>query len=76
MLTEKQKNNIYNLPDEDLIEIDEIIQEKLGAMLMKDFLPIYGKSRPWLQQECKSGKIKSKKIGNKFFPYVNVFLKT
>jgi len=73
MLTEKQKNNIYKLPDEDLVEILDICKEKLGIVLPNEYIKItaYRKTREWLQQECKSGKKKSFKIGNKHFPFVN-----
>ena len=74
MLTEKQKNNIYNLSFEDLIELDEIIKDSLGTMLKNDFLKIYPYSREQLLKDCKSGKVKAKNIGNKFFPYANVYL--
>jgi hypothetical protein len=78
MLTEKQKNNIYNLPDEDLIEIVEIIFDKLAPVQPSTFIEIaYKKSRQYLPKELDSGKIKSMKIpmSKKRFPYLNIYLK-
>jgi hypothetical protein len=77
MLTEKQKNNIYNLSDEDLMEIIEIIFDKLVPIQPSTFLEFYNKSRQYLPKELDSGKIKSMKIpmSNKRFPYLNIYLK-
>jgi hypothetical protein len=77
MLTEKQKNNIYNLPDEDLMEIIEIIFDKLAPIQPSTFVKkVYKKSRQYLPKELDSGKIKSMKIpmSNKRFPYLNIYL--
>ena len=78
MLTEKQKNNIYNLSDEDLMEMIEVIFDKLAPVQPSTFIEIaYKKSRQWLPNELNSGKIKSMKIpmSKKRFPYLNVYLK-
>ena len=78
MLTEKQKNNIYNLSDEDLMEMISIIFDKLAPVQPSTFIEVaYKKSRQYLPKELDSGKIKSMKIpmSKKRFPYLNVYLK-
>ena len=77
MLTEKQKNNIYNLSDEDLIEMHQIIIEVLKPVTPNYFIEkAYNKSRQWLPNELNSGKIKSMKIpmSKKRLPYLNIYL--
>ena len=77
MLTEKQKNNIYNLPDEDLMEMIDIIFDKLAPVQPSTFLKFYNKSRQYLPKELDSDKIKSMKLlmSKKRFPYLNIYLK-
>lgn len=77
MLTEKHKNNIRNLPYEDLIEMHKIIIEVLRPVTPNYFIEkAYNKSRQWLPKELDSGKIESMKIpnSNKRLPYLNVYL--
>ena len=74
----QQKNNIYNLSDEDLMEMIDIIFDKLAPVQPSTFIEVaYKKSRQYLPKELDSGKIKSMKIpmSKKRFPYLNVYLK-
>jgi Tol biopolymer transport system component len=76
MLTETQKNNIAKMSFDDLIELSNICDEMLGTSLPSDFIKIlaYDKKRETLFNNLKSGNIKSKQIGNKRFPYLNVYI--
>jgi len=77
MLTEKQKNNIYNLPNEDLMEMVDIIFDRLAPVQPSTFLKFYNKSRQYLPKELDSDKVKSMKLplSKKRFPYLNIYLK-
>ena len=73
MLTEKQKNNIYHLPNSDLIEMLEIIQEKLGIMSRKEFMSVsgYQRTKSNLSIDIKKGRVKSVPFAGEKFPYIN-----
>lgn len=60
-LTEKQKNNIYHLSTETLIEILDECKKRLGLVSPDEYRKIikYSKSRTQFYKDIKAGKIKT-----------------
>jgi hypothetical protein len=75
------KINLNKFTDDELIELSEKIDAILIPMLQDDFLKktnyksnIDSNSRRvMVRKQCISGKLKSKKIGSKRFPYLKTF---
>jgi hypothetical protein len=72
-ITEKQRNNIYNLPTEDLIDILYECIESLGVFSQVEYMKIVGykHSRTNLNLDMDKGKIKCVKIGGIRLPIIN-----
>ena len=72
-LTDKQKQDIYNLDSETIIEILDECKERLGLVSQTEYCEImhWDKSRQTLVNDIKSGKIKSWILGKVRYLIIN-----
>lgn len=73
MITEKQKDNIYNLSFKDQLEILDICLEALGAVDVQQATKILGLNRSRIYQLMDSCSFV--KIGSHKFPCINIIIK-
>jgi len=73
MLTESQKNKIFNLPQEDLICIMHICADALGLLDVEEGAEVMEIAKRTLYQRMHDEKVGSFTIGRHVFPLVNVF---
>lgn len=71
-LTEKQQENLLNLNTDVLIEILQIIEERIGLVSIEVAAEAFNKSERWVYDAIKRGDIKTLKIADKNIIAINI----
>jgi hypothetical protein len=74
MITEKQRDNIYKLPIEDVLQIALICNERLGIVTSDKYSKEMNIPLRTVYEQIDSGKILCFEVAGKKFPSINLNL--